>query len=104
MEVVEIVVIVEMVREQKSLVTRVDITAGLPLTKPTAVRPNEDPISKPSVKGGLCPEAVTHCSSDPFPRHCSNDGGCPGVFKCCYDSCRSRHLCTPPRHLLLDNY
>ncbi|KAK3869253.1 hypothetical protein Pcinc_025430 [Petrolisthes cinctipes] len=49
------------------------------------------------VKPGFCPPVRPVCPRN-FrpPQSCSNDGGCGGVDKCCFDRCLSRHVCKPP--------
>merc|ERR1711972_431362 len=52
-------------------------------------------------KQGYCPPVRPSCPPTRFfggpPQTCSNDGSCPGVDKCCYDTCLSEHVCKPPR-------
>ncbi|XP_064100967.1 keratin, type I cytoskeletal 24-like [Macrobrachium nipponense] len=51
------------------------------------------------VKPGECPPVRPSCpavrSLDP-PIHCSNDGRCSGIDKCCFDTCLQRSVCKPP--------
>ncbi|XP_042226651.1 keratin, type II cytoskeletal 2 epidermal-like [Homarus americanus] len=51
------------------------------------------------VKFGYCPPVRTICP--PIrnflpPYVCSSDGSCPGIDKCCFDSCLHHHTCKPP--------
>ncbi|XP_063841531.1 acanthoscurrin-1-like [Scylla paramamosain] len=63
----------------------------------------EDSSQAPSfagvVKPGVCPPVRPVCpntrSFQP-PATCSNDGGCGGYDKCCFDTCLQEHVCKPP--------
>ncbi|XP_071552283.1 uncharacterized protein [Panulirus ornatus] len=55
-----------------------------------------DPITRPTVKGGVCPASEGSCSYLTFVIPCSNDARCPDEDKCCFDSCQERHVCVPP--------
>merc|ERR1711972_721022 len=56
-------------------------------------------------KRGFCPPVRPSCPPTRFfggpPRTCCNDGICPGVDKCCYDTCLSEHVCKQPTILVL---
>merc|ERR1711887_25015 len=54
----------------------------------------------PFLKPGRCPPVRPSCppTRNFFgpPQTCSNDGRCPGVDKCCFDTCLQEHVCKPP--------
>ncbi|CAL4070575.1 unnamed protein product, partial [Meganyctiphanes norvegica] len=53
----------------------------------------------PFTKPGQCPPVRPSCPPTRFggpPRTCSNDSRCPGVDKCCFDTCLQEHVCKPP--------
>ncbi|XP_042888929.1 uncharacterized protein LOC122264204 isoform X2 [Penaeus japonicus] len=58
-----------------------------------------EPITRPTVKFGICPPLELACSSSVVPIACSNDSKCPASEKCCFDPCRQRHVCQLPSPL-----
>ncbi|XP_045136931.1 acanthoscurrin-2-like [Portunus trituberculatus] len=60
---------------------------------------NQAPSFAGVVKPGVCPAVRPVCpntrSFQP-PATCSNDGGCGGYDKCCFDTCLQEHVCKPP--------
>ncbi|CAL4140811.1 unnamed protein product [Meganyctiphanes norvegica] len=56
--------------------------------------------SLPTVKPGQCPPVRPQCPPTRLgfrpPQQCSNDSRCPGVEKCCSDTCLQHHTCKAP--------
>merc|ERR1712106_1190468 len=56
--------------------------------------------SLPFTKPGQCPPVRPSCPPTRNfgrpPQTCSNDSRCPGVDKCCFDTCLQEHVCKPP--------
>merc|ERR1719378_1121939 len=55
--------------------------------------------SLPTVKPGQCPPVRPQCPPTRGfrpPQQCSNDSRCPGVEKCCFDTCLQHHTCKAP--------
>ncbi|CAL4178570.1 unnamed protein product, partial [Meganyctiphanes norvegica] len=56
--------------------------------------------SLPTVKPGQCPPVRPQCPPTRLgfrpPQQCSNDSRCPGVEKCCFDTCLQHHTCKAP--------
>merc|ERR1712179_864313 len=56
--------------------------------------------SLPTVKPGQCPPVRLQCPPTRLgfrpPQQCSNDSRCPGVEKCCFDTCLLHHTCKVP--------
>jgi len=54
----------------------------------------------PTVKPGQCPPVRPQCPPTRLgfrpPQQCSNDSRCPGVEKCCFDTCLQHHTCKAP--------
>ena len=56
--------------------------------------------SLPTVKPGQCPPVRPQCPPTRLgfrpPQQCSNDSRCPGVEKCCFDTCLQHHTNKTP--------
>merc|ERR1712179_101162 len=56
--------------------------------------------SLPTLKPGQCPPVRPQCPPTRLgfrpPQQCSNDSRCPGVEKCCFDTCLQHHTCKAP--------
>merc|ERR1711942_503457 len=55
----------------------------------------------PFTKPGQCPPVRPSCPPTRNfigpPQTCSSDSRCPGVDKCCFDTCLQEHVCKPPQ-------
>merc|ERR1712168_1439018 len=63
---------------------------------------NQAPSPVVGTKRGTCPYVRPDCPPTRFfggpPRTCSNDSSCPGIDKCCYDTCLAEHVCKQPQY------
>nr|AGU01544.1 antimicrobial peptide type 2 precursor IIb [Pandalus japonicus] len=60
---------------------------------------SRDHITFPTVKAGVCPPVRPQCPpirNFGAPTICSNDSKCPGLEKCCFDTCLQHHTCKLP--------
>ncbi|XP_063614970.1 uncharacterized protein LOC134788059 isoform X1 [Penaeus indicus] len=51
------------------------------------------------VKTNRRPRLEIACSASASPIACTNDAKCPASRKCCFDSCKQRHVCHLPSPL-----
>ena len=62
---------------------------------------NNQPAGPVGTKSGYCPPVRPSCPPTRFfggpPQTCSNDYSCPGIDKCCHDTCLGEAVCKPPR-------